>query len=150
MITPDQLEAETILPALTDVQVQNILLLVKQAPVYVNNLPLFPDLVGELQAQVDTPTVITQGLKAVLTALNELPAEVVESQGRDTAPSHFTTPENWNALALDVLNLLYDLPAGLVSRQSFALTQHKLETGLITDDSYAVARDSYLKRGLLK
>lgn len=150
MITPDQIGAETITPALTSEQVQNLKLLVKQYPVYANNLPLFADLNGELQAEVDTPTIITQGLKAVLTALNELPALVVESQGRDTAPSHFSTQENWNSLALDVLNLLYDLPAGLMARQSFALTKKKLETGLLTDDTLAVARDSYLKRGLFK
>ena len=145
MITPTQIAAQTISPALTDVQVQNLLLLVKQYPTYVANLALFPDLAGELALEQDTPTVKTQALKAVLAALDELPEIVVESQGRDTAPSHFSVNENWNSLALDVLNLLYDIPAGLASGQSFALTSPKVEKMLIKDDMILVGRTNLLK-----
>ena len=145
MITPTQIAAQSSSPALTDVQVQNVLLLVKQYPVYVQNLALFPDLAGELALEQDTPTVKTQAIKAVLAALDELPEIVVESQGRDSAPSHFSVNENWNALALDILNTLYELPAGLTSRQSFALTSPKVEKMLIEDDLILVGQNSLLK-----
>lgn len=150
MITPTQLDAESILPPLTEAQVQNLTILVKQYPVYANNMPLFADLEGELAAEVAVPTIVTQGLKAVLTALDAIPPLVVESQGRDIAPSHFSTVENWYALALDVLNLLYDIPAGIMSRQSFALTKNRLETGLILDNTLLVAQDSHMKRVLAR
>lgn len=146
MITPTQVAAQTILPALTDVQVENVLLLVKYCPIYVRNLGLFPDLEGELQAEVDDPTVKTQFIKAILTALDELPEVVVESQGRVSAPSHFTTNENWNALALDVLNLFYDTPAGFSSNQSFSLAQRRVEDLILDDDMDEVLRDSLLRR----
>jgi hypothetical protein len=146
MILPVQVAAQTVLPALTDVQVQNVLLLVKQYAVYIRNLGLFPDLAGKLADEQVLPTVKTQFVKAVLAALDELPEVVVESQGRDTAPALFTTKDNLDALALDVLNLFYDLPAGLLSAQSFALTQKKVETLLLADDMDAVLRNSILKR----
>lgn len=146
MLTPAQLTAQSILPAITDEQVLNLMLLVKQYPVYVANLGLFPDLATQLSLEQATPTVVTKALKAVLAAIDELPEVVVESQGRDTAPSHFTSNENWNSLALDVLNLFYSVPAGALSRQSFALAQRKVENILIADDMDAVFRNSLLKR----
>lgn len=146
MLTPDQIAAQSISPALSDDQVLNLMLLVKQYPVYAVNLALFPDLAGELAAEKATPTAKTKALKAVLVAVNELPEVVVESQGRDTAPSHFTTNENWNALALDVLNIFYDLPAGILSRQSFALTNKKVETLLLDDDMDKVLLDGLLDK----
>lgn len=146
MITPDQIGAENFTTALTDTQVVILTLLVKQYPVYVQNLGLFGDLAGELALEVATPTVKTQALKAVLTALNNLPEIVVESQGRSSAPSHFSVNENWNALALDVLNIFYDIPAGLLTRQSFALTQKPVQNSLLlTDDMDAVLLNSMLK-----
>lgn len=84
-------------------------------------------------------------MKAVLTALGELPELVVESQGSDTRPSHFTTKENWDSLALDVLNTLYVLPAGLLGHQSFAVTSPSVEKFMINDDLLKVKRDSLLK-----
>ena len=146
MILPVQVAAQTILPALTEVQVLNLLLLVKQYPLYVRNLALFPDLAGELEAERVDPTVNTQFLKAVLAALDELPEVIVESQGRDTAPSLFTSLDNYGALALDVLNLFYDIPAGLLSHQSFALTNKPVESLLIDDDMDTVLLNSFLKR----
>lgn len=146
MIIPTQVAAQTILPALTEVQVENVLLLVKYCPIYVRNLGLFPDLEGELATEVATPTVKTQFIKAVLAALDELPEVVVESQGRVSAPSHFTTNENWNALALDVLNLFYATPAGFSSNQSFSLAQRRVEDLILDDDMDAVLRDSLLRR----
>lgn len=146
MLTPAQIAAQSPTPALTPVQVMNLTLLVKQYPLYAMNLALFPDLAGELAAEVATPTVITQALKAVLAAVDDLPEVVVESQGRDTAPAHFTTNENWNALALDVLNLFYDIPAGIMTRQSFALAQRKVENILLVDDMDTVLTTNLLKR----
>lgn len=138
MLTPLQLSAQTVLPALTPTQVMNLMLLVKQYPVYLWNMGLFPGLEAELAQEVATPTIITQALKAVLAAVDELPEIVVESQGRDTAPSHFSVNENWNALALDVLNLFYAIPAGVMHRQSFALAQRKVQNLLLDDDMNAV------------
>lgn len=134
MITQAQILAEAITPALTDEQVLNLTLLVKQYPGYISNLGFFTDLDGELALEVATPTVKTRALKAVLTALGNLPTLVVESQGRDTSPAHFSTVENWASLAIDVLNVLYDVPAGLLGSQSFALTRKPL-AGLIDDAS---------------
>lgn len=146
MLTPDQIAGQSSTPALTDDQILNLMLLVKRYPVYVGNLGLFPDLAGELATEQGTPTVKTKALKAVLAAVNELPEVVVESQGKDTAPSHFTTNENWNNLALDVLNLFFDVPAGALSRQSFALAQRKVENILIADDMDLMFKDSLLRR----
>lgn len=145
MLTPAQIDAESQTPALTESQVLNLTLLVKQYALYVRNLGLFSNLAEKLQAEVDTPTVKTKVLKAVLTALGELPELVVESQGSDTRPSHFTTKENWDSLALDVLNTLYELPAGLLVHQSFAVTVPTVEKFLINDDLLTVGRDSLLK-----
>lgn len=145
MLTPAQIAAETTSPALTDEQVLNLSLLVKQYSVYVRNLGLFPDLAAKLEAEQTTPTVKTQALKAVLTALGDLPELVVESQGSDTRPSHFTTKENWDSLALDVLNTLYVIPAGLLNHQSFAVTVPSVEKFLINDDLLSVKHDSLLK-----
>ena len=146
MLTPDQIAAQSQSPALTDEQVLNLLLLVKQYPVYATNLGLFPGLDAKLAAEQTTPTILTKALKAVLVAVNELPEIVVESQGRDTAPSHFTTNENWNALALDVLNLFYDVPAGVLTRQSFALAQKPVDSMLIVDDMDLVLGTNLLKK----
>ncbi len=126
MITPGQIGAESLTPVLTDEQIMNLTLLVKQYPGYRANLGLFTDLQGELEKEQTTATVKTKGLKAVLTALGKLPSLVVESQGRSDAPAHFSTEENWASLAIDVLNLLYDFPAGLLGNQSFALTRKPL------------------------
>lgn len=142
MLTPTQIAAQSTSPALTDVQILNLSLLVKQFPLYAKNQGLFPDLQGKLEAEQDVPTVKTQVLKAVLVAVDDLPEVVVESQGRESAPAHFATGENWNSLALDVLNVLYDVPAGLTSPQSFAMAQRKVEDILITDDMDAVLVDS--------
>ena len=145
MLTPVQIAAQELTPALTDTQIMNLMLLVKQYPVYVHNLGLFPGLEAKLIEEQGTATVKTLALKAVLAAVDELPEVVVESQGRDTAPSHFTTRDNWNALALDVLNLFYSVPADL-ARQSFALAQRPVENILIADDMDAVLRNGLLKR----
>ena len=122
MLTPAQIAAESITPPLTDVQVMNLTLLVRRFPVYYNNLGLFPDFLTKLTDEKATPTVKTQALKAVLTQVGNLPEFVVESQGSREEPSHFTTNENWYDLAMDVLNLYYEVPMGL-GRQNYALAQ---------------------------
>jgi hypothetical protein len=125
MITQAQIDAEDQTPALTDQQVLTLTLLVKRAPVYYSNVGLFPNLSTKLTDEQTTPTVITQALKAILTALGDIPEIVVESQGSRDAESHFSTNENWVELAVDVLNLFYTL-AG-VSRQSYAITRDQLK-----------------------
>lgn len=127
MLTPTQITAQSQSPALTDDQVINIMLLVKQYPVYLANLGLFPGLEDMLAAEKAVPTVKTKVLKAVLAAVDALPEVVVESQGRTDSPSHFTSHDNWNSLALDVLNTFFSVPANL-SHQSFALANADLDT----------------------
>lgn len=119
MLTQAQIDAQD-QTAMSSVQVINLLLLVKRFPLYINNMGLFPDLETKLNEERDTPTVITQVLKAVLTQVGVLPPFVVESQGSEQEPAHFTTNENWYDLALDVLNCFYTVP-GYLTRQSYAL-----------------------------
>lgn len=119
MLTPAQINAETLDP-ITDEQIMNLTLLVRRYPVYINNLGLFPELQTKLIAEQTTPTVKTKGLKAVLTQLGVIPTFVVESQGSRDRPSHFATNDNWYDLALDVLDLFYEVPAGL-TRQNYAV-----------------------------
>lgn len=141
MITFAQIAAESQSPALTDEQTLVLQMLVKQFPPYINAVGLWPALADVLAEEVATPTVKTQALKAVLTALGDIPAIVVESQGRAEAPSFFSTKSNWYALAQDVLNILYDLPINLGS-QSFALTQKHIQDMVIKDDLIIVEDDS--------
>jgi hypothetical protein len=110
VLRPAQIQAESQTPALTEEQVLNLLLLVRAYPPYIQAVGRYPDLAGLLEAERMTPTVKTMALKAVLTALGKLPKEVVEAQGTDKAPSFFSSTQNWGALALDTLNVLYDLP----------------------------------------
>lgn len=140
MLTPTQIAAQNTTPALTDDQIINVMLLVKQYPVYLANLGLFPGLEDMLAAEKAVPTVKTKVIKAVLAAVDELPEVVVESQGRSDAPSHFTSHDNWNSLALDVLNTFFSVPANL-SHQSFALANPSIDS--LLNDPIAYRRTLY-------
>lgn len=129
MITPAQIAAENSDP-LEDLQVENLLLLVKQYGPYSRSPGMWPNLRGKLTAEKTTPTAFTPILKAVLTAVDALPEITVESQGQADSPGFFSVKANWDALAIDVLNTLYDTPAPLgpemyavVKRPTESLTQ---------------------------
>lgn len=132
MITQAQIQVETT-DALTDEQVLSLELLVKQSAVYVRSPGYWPDLNTRLIAEKASPSVKTKGLKAVITAANILPGLVVETDG-DTV---FTTPSNWNALALDVLNLLYDTMY-IGPNNNYRLVQRPTENLLLTDTDTGV------------
>jgi hypothetical protein len=134
MITLNQIQAEKITPALTEEQQLALETLVKAYPGYSNAVGRWPSLSDKIDAEQLLPTVKTQGLKAVITALNKLPPIVVESSGSDKAPSYFTTQANWNALAQDVLNMLFELPVTL-GQQSFVLVQRRVQDLTLVDDS---------------
>lgn len=129
MLTETQISAETLDP-LTATQKQALLGLVRQYPPYMKASGRWPSLEQKIDTEITTPTVKTQALKAVLTQLNALPSLVVESDGTTNSPGRFTTPENWEALALDVLNVLYVGPTylgshyvGVVKRPTESLVQ---------------------------
>lgn len=132
MITLAQITAEAQTPALTAEQQLALETLVKAYPGYSNAVGRWPLLSAKIDAEQATPTVKTKGLKAVLTALNDLPEVVVESSGSDKSPSYFTTQANWNALAQDVLNMLYELPI-ILGQQSFVLVQRRVQDITLND-----------------
>ncbi len=115
MITPAQIEAEVVVPEvpLTLTQVENLILLVKQFGPYASAPSRWPNLRVKLNAELATPTVLTPILKAVLTAVNNLPEVTDESQGQEGSPGFFSVKANWDALAIDVLNAMYETSAAL-------------------------------------
>lgn len=133
MITLAQIQAETG-DALLDEEIQVLELLVKQAPVYNQAIGRWPDLHGTLEQEQTVPTIKTQALRAVLTLLGRVPTIVVESQGSADEPSFYSTGNNWNQLALEVLNVLYDLPV-ILGNQSFALVQRTISDLTLEDES---------------
>ena len=110
MITVAQITAETMLPALTDEQVLILKNLIKQYDVYASAWSVWPDLDDAIDDEVATPTVKTRALKAVLTQLGLTPNIEVESQGTADSESYYSTKRNWDRLAQDALNFLFDLP----------------------------------------
>lgn len=135
MLTPDMLAAETITPPLSEIQKRNLLVLCKGAfPAYVSVFSAA--LVTGIIEEMGNPTEVTQVLKAVLTQLNNLPAEVVESQGNVEDPAFFTTPQNWMSLAIDVLNAFdITVPVGASAQQTVAIVQRTVDGGLLLDDN---------------
>lgn len=74
-----------------------------------------------------TPTmddVKGMALDAVLTRLRSLPGVVVEDEGSDKERVFFSTAQNWEELAQDALDVLYDAQG---SSQVFLLVQRTLE-----------------------
>lgn len=140
MLTPSMITAGSA-TTLTDEEVLNLLLLVKHSSYYTMAQGLFTDLSDKLAEEKANPTVITKALHAVLTQLDTLPAEVVESQGRTTSPTFFATKENWNDLALDVLMLFYDNPA-MLGLQSWAVAQRPVENLVLKDNVFETMKQS--------
>ena len=109
MITLEQIRLETIDP-LDDDQILALTMLVKQYDEYKKNIGLYPNVPQLLASEKSDPSVKTKGLKAVLTALGKLPRLVVESSGSEKSQSFFSSKQNWDALAKDVLDVLYEVP----------------------------------------
>ena len=147
MLTPTMIAAESVLPALTSVQNKNLTLLVKGAfPAYIS---LFATALSEgLAEEMANPSVRGQVLKAVLTQLDALPAEVVESQGRIDSPTFFASIQNWKSLALDVLNEFGILiPVTGSTMQSWGVVQRTVEDSLLNDNiQLALKEDKVGKR----
>lgn len=140
MLTPSMIAAENFTVALTDDQVMNLAQLCETA---------FPaeavvwsaSLRNYLSEERGNPTNRTKALKAVLTQLDGLPAEVAESQGDINQPTFFSTTQNWRSLALDVLTV-FKLRVG-VPQQSFGIQQRKVED-LLLEDNPQLALDTNL------
>lgn len=132
MLTQAQLDAEEFVTPLTDKQVLALTLLVKRYPAYYNASARYPLLGDKLQEEVDVPTVKTAALKAILTQLGVFPAFVVESSGSTEAQSFFSTVQNWEELAQDVLDTLYEVPV-ISGAQSYAIAQRKTENIVLKD-----------------
>lgn len=125
MLTIAQITAENISPVLTEAQVLNLVLLVKNWPTYRSQPLLWPDVETRIRAEIAVPTVKTQALKAVLTALGKIPKIVVESSGTADSQSHFSSVDNWDTLSSDVLDILYDVPIAN-GRTSVAVIQRTI------------------------
>lgn len=133
MLTPDMIEAENFTTALTSTQKINLELLVRGAfPAYATIWAT--QLQDGLVYEMATPTERTRALKAVLTQLNELPAEDVESQGDVNSPTFFSTQQNWKSLAIDVFNVFGIQIAGY--QQSHIALKNTVYVGLITDTTF--------------
>lgn len=116
MITVEQINVEIIEDGdgnpvpLTEEQQLTLEMLVKNYDGYAKNTAVWPGLSAKIDAEQVTPTVKSKALKAVLTAYSKLPKLKVESQGTDKRQSYFSTKDNWDELAKDVLNVLFELP----------------------------------------
>ena len=144
MITTAQINAEDFTTALTPRQVLVLTMLVKRYPPYYNAVGRYPVLANKLAAEVATPTVLTAALKAVLTQLGIIPAFVVESQGSAEAQSFFSTVQNWNELAQDVLDIMYEIPFAS-GAQSYAIAQRRTEK-IVLKDRVIFTRDETGRR----
>lgn len=132
MITLTQIDAESLTPPLTDTQTLALTMLVKQYERYRNAIGIWPNITDRLVAEQVFATVKTQALKAILTQLEVIPALVVESSGSAEAQSFFSTKQNWDALAQDVLDTLYDVPI-VIGPQNFAIAQRTIQKAILKD-----------------
>jgi hypothetical protein len=93
--------------------------------------PTFEQLMAQAKAKA---------LGAVLIKLRGIPGLVVESEGTDKRRTHFTTPENWEELAQDVIMALYDDPTGYMTQQLFAVVERGVrcyvEDGRLHNDEF--------------
>lgn len=113
MITPDLIIAESMTPALSEAQKIVLLMLVRQYEPYKKSPGLWPDVEDLITQEQGTPTAKTMALKAVLTAMNKLPALTVESEGSDKRKTFFSTKQNWQAFGEDILSILYETNSAL-------------------------------------
>lgn len=148
MITPTQylaevakdLDVDNTTPLYTPLtNGQQLLLenLVKSYPPYINAVGKWPDLSGQIDQEQSSPTDKTYFLKAILTALDELPSVLAESSGSDTEPGFFSVGSNWAVLAQDVLNTLYVLPI-IQGPMRFALVQRRIEDLVLDERSLII------------
>lgn len=140
MLTVAQIDAETQDP-LTDSQVVSLLNIVRRYKVYAMEQGKWPDLEGKLNTEQLTPTVKTQALKAVLTAVAKLPSLVVETNGTDTDRSYFSTRLNWEEAAIDILNILYKVPA-VIGRTGIIAVRKTVKDLTQREDIYLTDRDT--------
>jgi hypothetical protein len=141
MLTLEQIRDESNATELEDEEVLALENLIKSYDGYARNLPVYPNLSATIakerpsvtQSPAGAITVKTKGLRAVLTALGELPPVVVESNGTDKASSYFSTSSNWGALAQDALNILYEIPLGSIGR-NFVLVQRRVQDLVLNDN----------------
>lgn len=136
MLTLAQINAETD-DALTDEMVLTIENLVQQADIYEDGL--FPDFFTLLADEQSTPTVKTKVLRAIVTALGNLPPLVVESQGSSDSRKYFATKQNWEALAKDVLALFYKRKIFEGNRIAYAIAHRRIENLVLDGESPDVA-----------
>jgi hypothetical protein len=140
MLTLAQIEAQNIDP-LTDDQVMALSLLVKRYPNYINAVASWPDLEGKLAAEQSTPTIKTKALKAILVTLSTQPTIVVESSGSEDTKGFFSSSTNWEELAQDVLDTLYDIPIPSGSFR-FALAQRRIQDAVLKEKVVIRQRDT--------
>lgn len=140
MLTHAQINAENQSPALTEEQELALTMLVRQYHGYAAFTANWPNFTTKLADEQATPTVKTKALKAVLTALGRLPSIDVESQGTADSESFFATKRNWDRLAQDVLNVLFDTNVYYTTalsgtHQMFATVPKKKVKDLTLNDS---------------
>lgn len=91
--------------------------LVRRYSRYHDNKPLYPDLALTVKATIDAAIAIgstdeqkalAKALGAVLRKLETLPGFVIQAFGSDQRPADFSSNVNWQELAQDVLDTLYD------------------------------------------
>ena len=145
MITQAQIDAESTTPALTVNQKLVLMMLVRRYLVRHNSVWRFADLGTVIDAEITAPTEKTSALKAILTQLGKIPSFVVESQGSAEAQSFFSTTLNWQELAQDVLDILYEAPTVIGNTQSYAIAQRQTEK-IVLKDRVIFTRDETGKR----
>lgn len=128
---------------LSNAKLMALMLLVKRLPEYREQPGRWPNLQTQLEAvkgagDPDAPTtpaaptmenVKGMALDAVLTRLKGLPGVVVQDEGSDTEKYFFSAAENWEELARDVLDVLYEA-SGV--GQTYRVVQRTLEMLLAT------------------
>lgn len=141
MITDSDIAAGRL--PLSNSKVMALLLLVRRLPEYRQQPGRWPNLQTKIEAvrgegdpdapaaPADPTMADVQGmaLDAVLARLKRLPGVVVQDEGSDTEKYFFSSAENWEELARDVLDVLYEATGG---NQTYRLVQRTLEMLLAT------------------
>ncbi len=138
MIKVEQIDQYDLEP-LTPSQVLTLTKMVRRYKYYRDNIGVYTKLGDKLQEEVDTPTVKTQALKAVLAIYSTLPNLSVVTSPTEKSNSTFSSPVNWDELAQDVLDIFYDPEAvfGSMNTNSWLVVQRRIPS-LIIDDGNAV------------
>lgn len=107
-ILPSEIELGLI--PLTDPKMLAIKMLIKRHPEYRRAPGLYPLLTDTIEAHKND--LQGQALDALLTRLGQLPQLIVAISGDD---GDFSSLENWESVALDMLNVLYDWEAIIIN-----------------------------------